>query len=138
MYTLPVPCRHIFLAEPVPQTVLAALCSYTPSFVPHKNKEARSFGLLWYYILISTSHPAGNDRFIRLSIVFGVGSVTSMSRLCTRISNCSRPFLYTCGLFTTVNVLRSVGSGIGPAMVAPVRSAVSTICFAAWSITLWS
>jgi len=45
------------------------------------------------YILISTSQPAGRLRFIRLSMVLGVGSKTSISRLWTRISNCSRPFL---------------------------------------------
>ena len=45
------------------------------------------------YILISTSQPAGRLRFIRLSIVLGVGSKTSINRLWTRISNCSRPFL---------------------------------------------
>ncbi len=51
------------------------------------------FLFLMGYILISTSQPAGKLKFISESIVFGVGSVTSMRRLWTRISNCSRPFL---------------------------------------------
>ena len=90
------------------------------------------------YMRISASTPAGRLRFCRLSIVFGVAPVMSIRRLCTRISNVSPPFLYTCGDFTTVKVLRRVGSGTGPAIDAPVRSAVSIICFADWSMTLWS
>ena len=51
----------------------------------------------------------------------------SMSRLWTRISNCSRDFLSTCGERSTVYTDRCVGSGIGPAVRAPVRFAVRTI-----------
>ena len=42
------------------------------------------------------------------------------------------------GLVFTVYLVLRVGSGTGPAMVAPVRRAVSIICFADWSMTLWS
>lgn len=87
---------------------------------------------------ISASTPAGRLRFCRLSIVFGVAFVMSIRRLCVRISKASPPILYTCGDLTTVNVLRRVGSGTGPAISAPVRIAVSIICFADWSMTLWS
>jgi hypothetical protein len=38
----------------------------------------------------------------------------------------------------TVYTLRSVGSGIGPLTLAPVRVTVSTIFFADWSMTSWS
>src|SRR5207244_4381471 len=77
--------------------------------------------------LISTSTPAGRSSFIRASTVCGVGSKMSISRLCVRISNCSRDFLSTCGERSTVHLFFAVGSGIGPASLAPVRCAVSTI-----------
>jgi hypothetical protein len=44
-----------------------------------------------------------------------------------RISNCSRLFLSTCGERLTVKRSISVGSGMGPRTVAPVRLAVLTI-----------
>src|SRR5258707_10345530 len=53
-----------------------------------------------------------------------VGSRMSISRLCVRISNCSRDFLSTCGLRSTVYLFFTVGRGIGPATRAPVRLAV--------------
>src|SRR6266478_5471356 len=77
--------------------------------------------------LISTSTPGGKSSFINASTVSGVGSRISMSRLCVRISNCSRDFLSTCGERSTVQRLMVVGKGIGPATSAPVRLAVSTI-----------
>src|SRR5207249_83566 len=77
--------------------------------------------------LISTSTPAGRSSFIRASTVCWVGSRMSSSRLCVRISNCSRDFLSTCGERKTVVILRDVGSGMGPATEAPVLFAVSTI-----------
>src|SRR5205085_166493 len=77
--------------------------------------------------LISTSTPGGRSSFINASTVSGVGSRMSMSRLCVRISNCSRDFLSTCGERSTVHLFFAVGSGIGPASRAPVRFAVSTI-----------
>ena len=43
-----------------------------------------------YWILISMSTPAGRSRRCSASTVFGVGSTMSTSRLCTRISKCSR------------------------------------------------
>ena len=42
------------------------------------------------------------------------------------------------GLRITVNFSMRVGSGTGPVTVDPVRCAVSTICAADWSISLWS
>src|SRR5687768_14899384 len=62
----------------------------------------------------------------------------SISRLCVRISNCSRPSLWTNGPRMTVYFSIRVGSGTGPAIAAPVRCAVSTICSADWSSSLWS
>jgi len=47
--------------------------------------------------------------------------------LWVRISNCSRDFLSTCGDRSTQYLFFIVGSGIGPAICAPVRFAVSTI-----------
>ena len=61
------------------------------------------------------------------STVFGVGSRMSMSRLCVRISKCSRLSLYLCGERMTQYTFFSVGSGTGPATRAPVRVTVSTI-----------
>src|SRR5439155_20680388 len=42
------------------------------------------------------------------------------------------------GLLMTVNFSMRVGSGTGPVTVDPVRCAVSTICAADWSMSLWS
>src|SRR5918998_6178064 len=42
------------------------------------------------------------------------------------------------GLRITENFSMRVGSGTGPATSAPVRCAVSTICSADWSSSLWS
>jgi hypothetical protein len=47
--------------------------------------------------LISMSTPAGRSRRISESTVLGVGSRMSISRLCVRISKCSRESLYLCG-----------------------------------------
>src|SRR6266404_5217456 len=88
--------------------------------------------------LISTSTPGGRSSFISASTVSGVGSRMSISRLCVRISNCSRDFLSTCGDRKTVQRLMLVGRGIGPATSAPVRFAVSTISRVDWSRILWS
>ena len=62
----------------------------------------------------------------------------SRSRLCVRSSNCSRLFLSTCGLRSTVQRSVLTGSGIGPDTCAPVFSAVRTMSAAAWSSTTWS
>src|SRR5918996_2009344 len=67
------------------------------------------------YSLISMSTPAGRSRRMSESTVFGVGSMMSMSRLCVRISKCSRLSLYLCGERMTQYTLFSVGSGTGPA-----------------------
>src|SRR5271163_823262 len=83
--------------------------------------------------LISTSTPAGRSSFIRASTVCGVGSKMSSRRLCVRISNCSRDFLSTCGERSTQYLFFIVGRGIGPAICAPVRRAVSTISPVDWS-----
>src|SRR5690606_9558170 len=47
--------------------------------------------------LISMSTPAGRSSRMSESTVFGVGSMMSISRLCVRISKCSRESLYLCG-----------------------------------------
>src|ERR1700691_711049 len=58
----------------------------------------------------------------------------TISRLCVRISKCSRESLSLNGERITQQTFFSVGSGTGPDTVAPVRVAVSTISFAADSI----
>src|SRR5487761_1861112 len=72
------------------------------------------------------------------STVFGVGSMMSISRLCVRISKCSRESLYLCGDRMTQYTFFSVGSGTGPATRAPVLVTVSTILRAELSMTSWS
>ena len=62
----------------------------------------------------------------------------SSSRLCVRISNCSRLFLSMCGERLTVKRSMRVGSGIGPRTSAPVRLAVLTISRVDASSTRWS
>src|SRR2546421_4721530 len=90
------------------------------------------------YSLISMSTPAGRSRRMSESTVLGVGSMMSISRLCVRISKCSRESLYLCGERMTQKRLISVGSGTGPATCAPVRVTVSTILRAEESTTSWS
>src|SRR6516162_5906917 len=84
------------------------------------------------------STPAGRSRRISESTVLGVGSIMSISRLCVRISKCSRESLYLCGERMTQYTFFSVGSGTGPATRAPVRVTVSTILRAELSMTSWS
>src|SRR5438270_572981 len=84
------------------------------------------------------STPAGRSRRISESTVLGVGSRMSISRLCVRISKCSRESLYLCGERMTQYTFFSVGSGTGPATCAPVRVTVSTIFRAELSMTSWS
>src|SRR3954469_20597838 len=62
----------------------------------------------------------------------------SISRLCVRISKCSRESLSLNGERITQYTFFSVGRGTGPDTVAPVRVAVSTISFAAVSMAEWS
>src|SRR5689334_17447201 len=88
--------------------------------------------------LISMSTPAGRSRRISESTVLGVGSMMSISRLCVRISKCSRESLYLCGERMTQYTFFSVGNGTGPATRAPVRVTVSTIFRAELSMTSWS
>src|SRR5204862_3088231 len=88
--------------------------------------------------LISISTPAGRSSRISESTVFGVGSMMSIRRLCVRISKCSRESLYLCGDRMTQYTFFSVGSGTGPATLAPVRVTVSTIFRAELSMTSWS
>ena len=104
-----------------------------PDFLAEESCDHGYFPCSLPNALISTSTPAGRSSFISASTVCGVGSKMSMSRLCVRISNCSRDFLSTCGERSTVHRLRDVGSGIGPASRAPVRFAVSTISPVDWS-----
>src|ERR1700682_2197756 len=88
--------------------------------------------------LISMFTPDGSESRMRASTTLGLGSRMSMIRLCVRISNCSRESLSMNGERITVYLLISVGSGIGPAIDAVDRRAVSTILSAAESRTLWS
>ena len=91
-----------------------------------------------YNILISMSTPAGSDKLVRASIVLAVVSRRSIILLWILISNCSRAFFETKVDLFTVNFLILVGRGIGPAIMAPVRSAVSIIILTALSIIVWS
>src|SRR3954462_5960196 len=85
------------------------------------------------------STPAGRwSRRWSESTVLGEGWWMSISRLCVRISKCSRESLSLKGLRITTYTFFSVGSGTGPETVAPVRSAVSTISLAARSMASWS
>src|SRR3954453_12781527 len=85
------------------------------------------------------STPAGRwSRRWSESTVLGVGWWMSMSRLCVRISKCSRESLSLNGDRITQYTFFSVGRGTGPDTVAPVRVAVSTISFAAVSMAEWS
>src|SRR5580704_13823305 len=84
------------------------------------------------------STPAGRSSRMSESTVLGVGSMMSISRLCVRISKCSRESLYLCGDLMTQYTFFSVGSGTGPATRAPVRVTVSTILRAELSMTSWS
>src|SRR3954470_752355 len=88
-----------------------------------------------YSTLISTSTPAGRSSLVSASMVCGRESLMSMSRLWVRSSNCSRLFLSTCGLRSTVHRSVLTGKGMGPETCAPVFSAVRTMSAAAWSRT---
>src|SRR5258708_9674909 len=89
-------------------------------------------------LFISMLTPAGRLRRMSASTTRGLGSRMSTIRLCVRISNCSRESLSMKGDRMTVTLEISVGRGIGPAVRAFVRRAVSTILSAAWSKTRWS
>src|SRR6266508_3835443 len=62
----------------------------------------------------------------------------SSSRLCVRISNCSRLFLSIWGERFTVNFSMRVGSGMGARTSAPVRFAMFTISLVDASRMRWS
>src|ERR1700712_64510 len=81
---------------------------------------------------------AGRSRRMSESTAFGVGSMMSISRLCVRISKCSRLSLYLWGERMTHTTFFSVGSGTGPTTVAPARVPLSTILRAEVSMTSWS
>ncbi|MBS4167105.1 Uncharacterized protein NEOC65_002211 [Neochlamydia sp. AcF65] len=87
-------------------------------------------------MLMST--PAGKVNVLRASIVLPVGLRMSIRRLCVRISNCSRDLRSMLGERKTVNFTIRVGRGIGPAIAAPVRFAVSTISSVERSRIRWS
>src|SRR5690606_38238177 len=63
------------------------------------------------YSLISISTPAGKFNRVKFSIVLLPGSTTSISRLCVRISNCSRLSLSMNVERITVNFSKRVGNG---------------------------
>src|ERR1700712_296271 len=81
---------------------------------------------------------AGRSSRMSESTAFGVGSMMSMSRLCVRISKCSRLSLYLWGERMTAITFFSVGSGTGPTTWAPARVTVSTIFRAELSSPAWS
>src|SRR5680860_1762271 len=81
----------------------------------------------FHHSFISISTPAGRSIRINESTVLGVGVCMSIRRLWVRISKCSRESLSLNGPRITQKTFFSVGRGTGPDMVAPVRSAVSTI-----------
>src|SRR5712691_11734679 len=84
------------------------------------------------------STPAGRSNRISESTVFGVGLWMSIRRLCVRTSKCSRESLSLNVLRITQYTFFSVGRGTGPVIVAPLRCAVSTICWADRSSCWWS
>ena len=66
------------------------------------------------------STPGGKlSPLFNASIVLPVGWRISTSRLCVRISNCSRDLRSMCGERNTVYRSMRVGSGIGPWTNAP-------------------
>jgi len=81
-----------------------------------------------YIIFTSMLTPDGRERLVNASTTLGLGLRMSITRLCVRISNCSRASLCTKVERLTVYFLISVGSGIGPTTVASKRIAVSMIC----------
>src|SRR5581483_4818689 len=103
-----------------------------------RHAELASEDALCHHSLISMSTPAGRSSRISWSIVFGVGLRMSMRRLCVRTSKCSRESLSLNGLRITQYTFFSVGRGTGPVIVAPLRCAVSTICWADRSSCWWS
>src|SRR5699024_6446177 len=85
--------------------------------------------------LISMLTSAGRSRRMSESTALGVGSTMSISRLCVRISKCSRESLYLWGDRITTNTFFSVGSGTGPTTVAPAEVNVTTILRGELSLT---
>src|SRR5713226_5223987 len=75
----------------------------------------QAFGKGRRHSLISMLTPAGRLSRIRASTVLDVGSRMSISRLCVRISNCSRESLSMNGERKTVYFSICVGRGTGPA-----------------------
>ena len=92
----------------------------------------------WNYNLTSISTPAGKSNLLNPSVVCWVGSYVSIIRLCVLNSKCSRDFLWTCGERRTQYIRLFVGKGIGPATLASVLFAVSTILSEATSILFCS
>src|SRR5207302_7877700 len=105
-----------------------------PSFLPSSAGIVAHSTPASTLILIST--PAGRSRCMSASTVLDVGSRISIRRLYVRSSKCSIDSLSMCGERMTQYRLRSMGSGTGPEMRAPVRLTVSTIFSADWSRTL--
>src|SRR5205814_6672337 len=78
-----------------------------------------------HYILISMSTPAARLSRINASTVFDDGSRMSTSRLCVRISNCSRLCVSINGERRTANVSMRGGRGTAQTTSPPCRCAVS-------------
>jgi hypothetical protein len=85
-------------------------------------------------IFTSISTPAGRCKFVNALTIFGDGFNTSINRLWTLISYCSRAFLCTKLERFTVYLRISVGSGTGPTTSAPFLTEVSIICLTELSI----
>ncbi len=84
------------------------------------------------------STPDGKFKSRSASMISWFGLMTSITRLCTRISNCSLAFLCTKLERLTVYLRISVGSGTGPTTSTPERLAMSIICRTELSMILWS
>src|SRR5690606_33839565 len=89
-------------------------------------------------VLISMSTPVGRSRCMSESMVLLVGDLMSITLLWVRVSRCSGGPWSANGLGSSRKRGRRVGSGTGPATLAPVRLTVSTILVAELSRLRWS
>ncbi len=104
----------------------------TDAYSEQKQKYRHPCGwryFCFYIIFTSMLTPDGRERLVNASITFALGFSMSITRLCMRISNCSRASLCTKVERFTVYFLISVGKGIGPTTAASKRNAVSIIDF---------
>lgn len=66
---------------------------HSPNPSVKKKLKCAQFGSRGYIIFTSMFTPEGSVRLVNASMIFGVGLMISINRLCTRISNCSRASL---------------------------------------------